>query len=74
MNIEYRCKCGNKLEVDQVKPKSYGYDVEVILEQCDMCAAQHRVQLTGLYCPHCGDLHSDHLITERGGACVPPRN
>jgi hypothetical protein len=36
-------------------------------------AAQQDVQATGLYCQHCGDLMSDHLITERGGACLPPR-
>lgn len=24
-----------------------------------------------LYCPHCGELMSDHLITERGGYCKP---
>lgn len=44
MKITYRCKCGNKLEVDQVKPVSYGYDAEVILEQCDMCVAKHSTQ------------------------------
>ena len=44
MNIEYRCKCGNKLEVDQVKPRSYGYDVEVILEQCEACASKQNLQ------------------------------
>jgi hypothetical protein len=36
-------------------------------------AAQQDVQATGLYCQHCGDLMSDHLISERGGACLPPR-
>jgi len=24
-----------------------------------------------LYCPHCGELLSDHLVTERGGYCKP---
>jgi hypothetical protein len=24
-----------------------------------------------LYCPYCGELMSDHLITERGGYCKP---
>jgi hypothetical protein len=36
-------------------------------------AAQQDVLATGLYCQHCGDLMSDHLVTERGGACEPPR-
>lgn len=27
--------------------------------------------LDGLYCLHCGDPMSEHLITERGGACAP---
>jgi len=29
--------------------------------------------LDGLYCTHCGELLSSHLITERGGACQPAR-
>lgn len=29
--------------------------------------------LDGLYCPHCGELLSNHLITERGGYCQPAR-
>ena len=29
--------------------------------------------LDGLYCPHCGELLSDHLIIERGGYCSPAR-
>lgn len=29
--------------------------------------------LDGLYCPHCGELLSEHVITERGGYCQPAR-
>ncbi len=29
--------------------------------------------LDGLYCQYCGELLSEHLITERGGACEPAR-
>lgn len=29
--------------------------------------------LDGLYCQLCGELLSEHLVTERGGACQPAR-
>ena len=29
--------------------------------------------LDGLYCLHCGEPMSEHLISERGGACEPAR-
>jgi len=35
-------------------------------------AAKHDIQTTGLYCPYCGELNANHLITERGGACEAP--
>lgn len=29
--------------------------------------------LDGLYCPHCGELLSEHVISEWGGYCQPAR-
>lgn len=63
MQIHYRCKCGNKLEVDNVKTVSYGYEVEVIIEPCDVCAAQQPLAPDSPYvCLHCGaHISSEHL-------------
>jgi hypothetical protein len=42
---------------------------KMLVEMVEVCLT--RSALDGLYCPHCGELLSEHLITERGGACEP---
>lgn len=36
-------------------------------------SAQHLLALDGLYCQFCGELLSEHLVTEKGGHCEPAR-
>lgn len=36
-------------------------------------AVEHLLALDGLYCQFCGELLSEHLVTEKGGHCEPAR-
>jgi hypothetical protein len=73
MEIDIRELC-DALGVKHDIAKSSAYYLHIVrLYRFYYKAAQQDVQATGLYCQHCGDLMSEHLITERGGACEPPR-
>lgn len=46
-------------------------DVTRMLANLALKAALHLRAVDGLYCQHCGELLSSHLVTERGGHCQP---
>lgn len=46
-------------------------DVSRMLATMALQAAQHMRAVDGLYCQHCGELLSNHLVSENGGHCQP---
>lgn len=52
-------------------PNAYGAGWRVYLGDWLIRMGMRLIQNNEMYCPHCGELMSEHLISTKGGYCKP---